>query len=81
MLIRGKTVYVYDIEIFPNVFHCKVKNSETKERLLFEISERRNDLTKLVDFFWTIRDQSQKEIWEKNYTTDLQFNTDKIFCG
>lgn len=51
MLIRGKTVYVYDIEMFPNVFHCTVKNSETKERLLFEISERRNDLTKLVDFF------------------------------
>lgn len=81
MLIRGKTVYVYDIEIFPNVFHCVVKNSETKKRLLFEISERRNDLIKIVDFFWTIRDQSQKGIWEKNYTTDLQFNTDKIFCG
>ena len=31
MLIRGKTVYVYDIEIFPNVFHCTVKNSETGE--------------------------------------------------
>lgn len=51
MLIRGKTVYVYDIEIFPNVFHCTVKNSETGEYLYFEISERRNDLTKLVDFF------------------------------
>lgn len=25
MLIRGKTVYVYDIEVFPNVFHCTVK--------------------------------------------------------
>lgn len=81
MLIRGKTVYVYDIEIFPNVFHCAIKNSETKEYILYEISERRNDLTKLIDFFWTIRDQSQKGIWEKNYTTDLQFNTDKIFCG
>ena len=37
MLIRGKTVYVYDIEIFPNVFHCTVKNSETGEYLYFEI--------------------------------------------
>ena len=25
MKIRGKTVYVYDIEIFPNVFHCTAK--------------------------------------------------------
>ena len=81
MLIRGKTVYVYDIEIFPNVFHCTVKNSETGEYLYFEISERRNDLLKLVDFFWTIQEEPQDGIWAKNYTTDLQFFTDKIFCG
>ena len=81
MLIRGKTVYVYDIEIFPNVFHCTVKNSETGEYLYFEISERRNDLLKLVDFFWTIQEEPQDGVWAKNYTTDLQFFTDKIFCG
>lgn len=81
MLIRGKTVYVYDIEIFPNIFHCTVKNSETGEYLYFEISERRNDLLKLVDLFWTIREEPQDGVWEKNYTTDLQFSTDKIFCG
>lgn len=81
MLIRGKIVYVYDIEIFPNVFHCVVKNTETGERLFFEISERKNDLQKLVDLFWTIRNQSQTGIWERNYTTNLQFKTDKIFCG
>lgn len=51
MLIRGKTVYIYDIEIFPNVFHSVVKNSETKEYLFFEISERKNDLQKLIDLF------------------------------
>ena len=51
MLIRNKIVYVYDIEIFPNVFHCTVKNTETEEYLLFEISERKNDLQKLVDLF------------------------------
>ena len=81
MLIRGKVVYVYDIEIFPNIFHCTVKNTETKEYILLEISERRNDLQKIVDLFWTIREQSQTNIWEKNYTTQQQFNTDKIFCG
>ena len=51
MLIRGKIVYVYDIEIFPNIFHCTVKNTETKEYILLEISERRNDLQKIVDLF------------------------------
>ena len=81
MLIRGKVVYVYDIEIFPNIFHCTVKNTETKEYIFLEISERRNDLQKIVDLFWTIREQSQTNIWEKNYTTQQQFNTDKIFCG
>ena len=81
MLIRGKTVYVYDIEIFPNVFHCTVKNSETGEYLYFEISERKNNLQELVDLFWTIKDQDQKDIWNRNYITTLQFETDKIFCG
>lgn len=81
MLIRGKTVYIYDIEIFPNVFHSVVKNSETKEYLFFEISERKNDLQKLIDLFWTIKNQKQSGIWERNYTTGLQFQTDKIFCG
>lgn len=51
MLIRGKVVYVYDIEIFLNIFHCTVKNTETKEYILLEISERRNDLQKIVDLF------------------------------
>ena len=81
MLIRGKTVYVYDIEIFPNVFHCTVKNTETHKYTFLEISERRNDLPKIIDLFWTIRDVSQNNIWEKNYTTQQQFQTDKIFCG
>ena len=42
MKIRNKTVYVYDIEIFPNIFHCTVKNTETEEFLFFEISKRKN---------------------------------------
>ena len=37
MIIRDKIVYVYDIEVFPNVFHCTVKNTETGELHKFEI--------------------------------------------
>lgn len=80
MKIRDKIVYVYDIEVFPNVFHCTVKNTETKEFYFFEISERKNQIEELVSLFWTIK-IDQNNIWNKNYTTDLQFDTDKIFCG
>lgn len=51
MVIQNKTVLVYDIEVFPNVFTCTVKNSETKQYQTFEISERANHLTDVVRFF------------------------------
>lgn len=81
MKIRNKTVFVYDIEVFPNVFHCAVKDTETNQYYFFEISERKNQLKELVDFFWRIKDQDQKGLWARNYTTDTQFDTDRIFCG
>ena len=66
MIIRNKIVYVYDIEVFPNVFHCAVKNTETGEYLFFEISPRRNDVEKLINFFWQIK-EDQRGIWSSNY--------------
>ena len=47
MKIRNKDVIVYDIEIFPNVFHLTAKNTETQQYYFFEISERKNQLTEL----------------------------------
>lgn len=79
MKIRGKTVYVYDIEVFQNVFHCTAKNTETGQYYKFEISCRKNELRQLVDFFYTIRNNSYN--WNDIYTTDIQFNTNKIFAG
>ena len=52
MIIRNSVVIVYDIEIFPNVFHCVCKDTETNILYKFEISNRKNQLTKLVDFFF-----------------------------
>ena len=52
MWIRNRVVYVYDVEIFPNCFHCCCKDTETGRRYKFEISERRNQLEDLVDFFY-----------------------------
>lgn len=78
MQIRNKTVYVYDIEVFRNVFHCTVKDTETNQLYLFEISQRKNQLDELVKFFHTIdTNLTQGNI----YTTEIQFNTNKIFCG
>ncbi len=52
MIIKGKVVNVYDIEIFPNCFHCCCKDTETGQLYKFEISERVSQLKELVDFFY-----------------------------
>ena len=51
MIIKDKIVWVYDIEVFPNVFSCIVKNTETKEYQYFEISVRKNNVSDLIEFF------------------------------
>lgn len=78
MIIRGKIVYVYDIEVFQNIFHCSVKNTETNNVYKFEISERKNQLRELVKFF----KQVDKYItWEDYYTTNINIPANIIFCG
>ena len=52
MVIHDKPITVYDIEIFPNCFHCTCRDTETNELFMFEISERKNQLIELVDFFY-----------------------------
>lgn len=51
MVINGKKVVVYDIEIFPNCFHCCCKDTENDEIHKFEISQRKNQIDKLVIYF------------------------------
>ena len=51
MWIRNRIVCVFDVEIFPNCFHCCCKDTETGRLYKFEISERRNQLSELVEFF------------------------------
>lgn len=57
MIIKDKTVWVYDIEVFPNVFSCIVKNTETKEYKYFEISARKNNVSELISFFSDCNDK------------------------
>lgn len=78
MIVRGKIVYVYDIEVFQNIFHCSVKNTETNDIYKFEISERKNQLRELVKFF----KQVDKYItWGDYYTTNINIPANVIFCG
>ena len=51
MKIRDKIAYVYDIEVFRNVFHCTILNTETEELTKFECSIRKNNLDKMCKFF------------------------------
>lgn len=51
MLIKGKSVLVFDIESFYNVFSCTVYDTEKHKVYVFEISRRRNDLFELIDMF------------------------------
>ncbi len=78
MQIRGKTVFVYDIEVFQNIFHCSAINTETKEVHKFEISSRKNQLSELISFFKQVNSPVS---WNDNYTTNCSIDSDKIFCG
>lgn len=78
MIIRGKIVYVYDIEVFQNIFHCSVKNTETNDIYKFEISERKNQLRELVKFF---RQVDKYITWGDYYTTNINIPANVIFCG
>ena len=42
--------YVYDIELYPNFFLLCAQNTITKERISFEISQRKMDLIPLVEW-------------------------------
>lgn len=51
MIIKGNVVYVFDVEVFPNVFSCTIKNTNNKQITIFEISPRKNDVKELITFF------------------------------
>lgn len=78
MIIRNKKIYVYDIEVFQNIFHCSVKNTETEEIYKFEISERKNQLRELVKLFKQVNSYIK---WGDFYGTGLVIDSDIIFCG
>ena len=51
MIIKDKQVEVYDLEVFPNVFSCTMKNTETGEIHQWEVSNRKNDMELIIAKF------------------------------
>lgn len=78
MQIRGKTVYVFDIEVFQNIFHCSVRDTETDTLYKFEISPRVNQLRELVKFFKQVHYPVR---WGDYHEGKITIDSDIIFCG
>ncbi len=51
MIIRNRIVFVYDIEVFPNLFTCSCINSESKKSGTWEISNLKNELPDIIKAF------------------------------
>lgn len=51
MKIDNRTCIVYDVEIFRNCFTCALYNTENFNIQVFEVSERTNDLSKIINYF------------------------------
>ena len=54
MIIKNKIAYVFDVEVFPNCFTCATKNTETKDIIVYEISERKNDAWDIINLFTSL---------------------------
>lgn len=78
MIIRDKIVIVFDIEVFPNAFFCTIKETELQKVGVIEISNRKNDLNKLIDLFQVL---SKPISWGQNYNTTQQIPGKYIYCG
>lgn len=51
MIIKDKQVEIYDLEVFPNVFSCTMKNTETGEIHQWEVSNRKNNIELIITKF------------------------------
>ena len=62
--------YIYDIETFPNVFLAAFEHAEIPIRLMFEISDRRNDSKQLIYFLHYLKETNAKLIGFNNLGFD-----------
>lgn len=81
MIVKERPVVLYDIEVFPNCFHCTCKDSENHNLYKFEISCRKNQLEELVDFFYTNRTDHIMCGYNNKHYDDIVINYIIHFCN
>lgn len=81
MIVKDRPVVLYDIEVFPNCFHCTCKDSESHKLYKFEISNRKNQLEELVDFFYCKRVEHVICGYNNKHYDDIIINYMIRFCG
>ena len=74
MKIKERPVALYDIEVFPNCFHCTVSDSESHKKYKFEISNRKNQLEELIDFFYFKRTKHVMCGYNNHHYDDIVIN-------
>lgn len=62
--------FTYDIETYPNVFICTVKEFNTGNIWVFECSMRRNDLMQFVEFLFWLRNINARLVGFNNIGFD-----------
>ena len=51
MIIKDLICIVFDVEVLRNVFTCTLLNTETHIVTTYEVSERKNEMKKMLDYF------------------------------
>lgn len=62
--------WIYDLETYPNIFTASFKHVNTGSRILFEISDRKNELVELVTFLQTLKDSNSRLVGFNNIGFD-----------
>ena len=42
---------IYDVEVYPNCFLCAIQDVDSREKIVWEISDRINEYNDIVKFF------------------------------
>lgn len=64
------TDFIYDIEIYLNVFTLTMINANTEEDLVYEVSHRKNDFAKLVKALRFLAERDARMVGFNNYGFD-----------
>lgn len=51
MIIKDLAAFVYDVEVFSNLFTCTVMNTESGNIVCYEVSDRKNELLNIARLF------------------------------